>query len=251
MLAIAVLSRLIDSAPKLQDLRVRDYRPYKGWPSSTGVGGSSLCCPTSKTLFEAVSKDSLKHLQSLQLLNFQDVMTIKAFHGLDATMMPKLEKLVIGNDESSKSHVIAKHQARLDEAETAQAKAAPKPKATQRSISSFFGGTVLSAAAATGGASSAPAAELPPPPPPAPPPPGIDLDAFKTNLEELLPNDVSITFFHSSASAQSGKHAIGETVIQLHPPLPLVGVSIWTERRCQQNDSLADGYIYRQVLRLN
>ena len=35
--------------------------------------------------------------------------------------------------------------------------------------------------------------------------------------------------------------AVGETVILLHPPLPLVGVSIWMERGCQSNDSLADG----------
>ena len=35
--------------------------------------------------------------------------------------------------------------------------------------------------------------------------------------------------------------AIGETVILLHSPLPLVGVSIVMMRECQQNDSLADG----------
>ena len=34
----------------------------------------------------------------------------------------------------------------------------------------------------------------------------------------------------------------GENVILLHPPLPLVGVSIWTEREHQQNDrTLANG----------
>ena len=34
----------------------------------------------------------------------------------------------------------------------------------------------------------------------------------------------------------------GETIIILHPPLPLVGVSIWMERGCQLNDrTLADG----------
>ena len=27
--------------------------------------------------------------------------------------------------------------------------------------------------------------------------------------------------------------AVGETIILLHPPLPLVGVSIWMERGCQ------------------
>ena len=35
--------------------------------------------------------------------------------------------------------------------------------------------------------------------------------------------------------------AVGETVILLHSPLPSVGVSIWMERGCQQNDGLADG----------
>ena len=35
--------------------------------------------------------------------------------------------------------------------------------------------------------------------------------------------------------------AVGETVILLHPPLPLAGVSIRMERGRQQNDSLADG----------
>ena len=35
--------------------------------------------------------------------------------------------------------------------------------------------------------------------------------------------------------------AVGETVILLHPPLPLVGVSIAMERDRQQNDSLANG----------
>ena len=37
--------------------------------------------------------------------------------------------------------------------------------------------------------------------------------------------------------------AVDETVILLRPPLPLVGVSIGTERGCQRNDSLADGYL--------
>ena len=35
--------------------------------------------------------------------------------------------------------------------------------------------------------------------------------------------------------------AVGETAILLHPPLPLVGVSIAMERERPQNDSLADG----------
>ena len=45
-----------------------------------------------------------------------------------------------------------------------------------------------------------------------------------------------------AAQATPTRLAVGEIVILLHPPLPLVGVSIWTERGCQQNDSLADGY---------
>ena len=35
--------------------------------------------------------------------------------------------------------------------------------------------------------------------------------------------------------------AIDETVIPLHPPLPLAGVSIVMERGCQQNDCLVRG----------
>ena len=35
--------------------------------------------------------------------------------------------------------------------------------------------------------------------------------------------------------------AVGETVILLHPTLPLAGVSIAMERERQQNDSLANG----------
>ena len=41
--------------------------------------------------------------------------------------------------------------------------------------------------------------------------------------------------------------AVGESsVILLHPPLPLVGVSIVVERERQHNDSLADGYSRRR-----
>ena len=35
--------------------------------------------------------------------------------------------------------------------------------------------------------------------------------------------------------------AVGETVMLLHPPPPLVGVSMRMERGCQQNGGLADG----------
>ena len=41
--------------------------------------------------------------------------------------------------------------------------------------------------------------------------------------------------------ASPDRLAVGETVVVLHPPLPLVGVSIMMKRRCQQNDNLADG----------
>ena len=44
---------------------------------------------------------------------------------------------------------------------------------------------------------------------------------------------------------QSAHLAGGETVILLHPPLPLVGVSIETMRECQQSDSLVDGCAHR------
>ena len=36
--------------------------------------------------------------------------------------------------------------------------------------------------------------------------------------------------------------AVGETVILLHPPLPLARVLIWINRGCHQHDSLTDGY---------
>ena len=40
------------------------------------------------------------------------------------------------------------------------------------------------------------------------------------------------------ASDGVARMAVCETVILLHPPLPLVGISIGMERGCQQNDSL-------------
>ena len=42
-------------------------------------------------------------------------------------------------------------------------------------------------------------------------------------------------------TAGEGRIAVGETVILLHPPLPLVGISIAMERERQQTDSLANG----------
>ena len=45
-----------------------------------------------------------------------------------------------------------------------------------------------------------------------------------------------------SALRRGWKVAVGETAILLHPPLPVVGVSIVTLEECQQNDrTLADG----------
>ena len=44
------------------------------------------------------------------------------------------------------------------------------------------------------------------------------------------------------ALERASRLAVGETAILLQPPLPLVGGSIWMERGCHQNDSLADGY---------
>ena len=45
----------------------------------------------------------------------------------------------------------------------------------------------------------------------------------------------------SSASTPLAQRAPDEAVILLHPPLPLVGVSIVIEKGVQQSDSLADG----------
>ena len=45
----------------------------------------------------------------------------------------------------------------------------------------------------------------------------------------------------AAAFTEEAVAAVDETVILLHPPLPLVGDSIWKERRCQQNDSLVNG----------
>ena len=44
--------------------------------------------------------------------------------------------------------------------------------------------------------------------------------------------------------------AVGETVILLRPPLPLVGASIETMGECQQNDGLADGQVARLAAKL-
>ena len=50
-----------------------------------------------------------------------------------------------------------------------------------------------------------------------------------------------------AAEWQNSRHrpayqAVGETVILLHPPLPLSGVSIRIKRGRHQDDGLADGY---------
>ena len=41
--------------------------------------------------------------------------------------------------------------------------------------------------------------------------------------------------------------AVGEIVILLHPPLPVLGVSMGMERERLQNDSLANGYTCRST----
>ena len=43
------------------------------------------------------------------------------------------------------------------------------------------------------------------------------------------------------ATVRAASLAVGETVILLHPPVHLAGVSIAVERERQQNDSLANG----------
>ena len=40
----------------------------------------------------------------------------------------------------------------------------------------------------------------------------------------------------------------GGTVVLLHPPLHSVGVSMWMERGCQQNDSLAGGCFQSDIV---
>ena len=52
---------------------------------------------------------------------------------------------------------------------------------------------------------------------------------------------LAYTYFDVAAYQEPGGVAVGETVILLHSPLPLVGTSIVMEWGCQQNDSLADG----------
>ena len=56
------------------------------------------------------------------------------------------------------------------------------------------------------------------------------------------PNVVANACMSGPARRGGQSLAVGETVILLNPPLPLVGVSIETMRECQQIDSLANGY---------
>ena len=56
---------------------------------------------------------------------------------------------------------------------------------------------------------------------------------------------VSPTARASPAGRLPAGLAVDETVILLHPRLPLVGVSIVMERGCHQNDSLVNGYAGR------
>ena len=57
----------------------------------------------------------------------------------------------------------------------------------------------------------------------------------------IRPNDPTYADTIAYARALEAAVAVGETVILLHPPPPLVGVSVAMERERQQNDSLADG----------
>ena len=78
--------------------------------------------------------------------------------------------------------------------------------------------------------------------------------------EEAGPRPVDLLRFECAAGFGQHRHraeagigatrrglrlTVDETVILLHPPLPLVGISIVTERGCQQNDSLVRGYLRR------
>ena len=59
--------------------------------------------------------------------------------------------------------------------------------------------------------------------------------------QKLLGHGRGVAFAAELPLGLQDRLAIDETVILLHPPLPLVGVSIVIERERQQNDSLADG----------
>lgn len=65
-------------------------------------------------------------------------------------------------------------------------------------------------------------------------------------LDFALAHEVAIRV--DGAVLQLQRHlAIGDTVILLHSSLPLVGVSMLMEIRCQHNGGLADGYRHRNV----
>ena len=79
---------------------------------------------------------------------------------------------------------------------------------------------------------------------------GADAHNPSGALAELTPDEVFPHFIVTelptglpgvAISGALAAVAVGETVILLHLPLPLVGVSIETMRGCQQNDSLVDG----------
>ena len=70
-----------------------------------------------------------------------------------------------------------------------------------------------------------------------PPPPNHPTVSVDKALVLSAPPPQSIRYYGTDLA----RVAVGETVILLHPLLPLVGFSIWMERGCQQNDSLADG----------
>ena len=70
---------------------------------------------------------------------------------------------------------------------------------------------------------------------------GRDADGVREQHGEGLPGAVA------EGLSVDGHLAVGETVILLHLPLPVAGVSIVMERGRQQNDSLADGYGHQDV----
>ena len=53
-------------------------------------------------------------------------------------------------------------------------------------------------------------------------------------------NDIALLRLNESVPSSVATLAVGETVILLHPPLPVLGVSIVMERGRPQNESLAD-----------
>ena len=60
---------------------------------------------------------------------------------------------------------------------------------------------------------------------------------YRLLREDAAGESIGYTRDHAVEDAVAVMLAVGETVILLHPPLPSVGVSIWTERERQQNNA--------------